>query len=184
MLQVAISMVWKARVIQIRPDIASEKESEAWVSSREFRNLHPKGSSRSWALFWTPQNHTCTTVLQPQAGDHRPAPDLELNWSEQEPVKSTVHSIRSSPGWRPKRNPAAVGKVIFEAVGVSGVVDVTGILVGGALWLERQDPDKCTFCSCGSKAKTWASFLSISTRRKTPDTRTNLAASASSLSFS
>ena len=34
-----------------------------------------------------------------------------------------------------KREPAAVGKVLFEAVGVSGVVDITltGILVGGAL---------------------------------------------------
>ena len=30
-------------------------------------------------------------------------------------------------------DPAAVGKVIFEAVGVSGVIDFTGILVGGAL---------------------------------------------------
>ena len=47
-----------------------------------------------------------------------------------------------------------MGKVIFEAVGVSGVVDITGILVGGALRLERQDPGKCAFCSCGSKAKT------------------------------
>ena len=75
-------------------------------------------------------NHTCTTVLQPQAGDHRPAPDLEVDKNQLK-----VLFIRSAvlPDDVRKRDPAAVGKVIFEAVGVSGVVDFTGILVGGAL---------------------------------------------------
>ena len=51
MLQVAISMVWEARVIQIRPHIASKKKNEAWVSSGEFRNLRPKGFSRFETFF-------------------------------------------------------------------------------------------------------------------------------------
>ena len=81
-------------------------------------------------LFWTPQNHTCTTVLLPQAGDHRPAPDLEVDKNQLKApfIRSTV-----LPADIRKRDPPAVGKVIFEAVGVSGVVDITGILVGGAL---------------------------------------------------
>ena len=70
--------------------------------------------------------------------------------------------------WCPKKRSRCCGKVIFEAVGVSGVVDITGILVGGALWLERQDPDKCAyaFCSCGSKAKTWGSFKFVNFNEK------------------
>ena len=77
-------------------------------------------------------NHTCTTVLQPQAGDHRPAPDLEVvkNQLKAPLIRSAV--LPDTDDVR-KRVPAAEGKVILEAVGVSGVVDITGILVGGAL---------------------------------------------------
>ena len=62
--------------------------------------------------------------LQPQAGDHRPAPDLQV---DKDQLKAPL--IRSAlvlPDDVRKRGPAAVRKAFFEAVGVSGVVDITG----------------------------------------------------------
>ena len=106
-------MVWEARVIQIRPHNASKKMKLGYQVE-------------------SPQNHTCTTVLQPQARDHRPAPNLEVDKNQ---LKAPFIRSAVLPDDVRKRDPAAVGKVIFEleAVGVSGVVDITGTLVGGAL---------------------------------------------------
>ena len=148
MLQVAISMVWEARVIQIRPHIASKKKMKLGYEV-ESSEIYLRRDPLDHETFFG--HYKITRAPQPRAGNHRPAPDLEVDNNQ---LKAPF--IRSSvlPDDVRKRDPAAVGKVIFEAVGVSGVADITGILVGGALGLEGQDPDKCAFCSCGSKTKT------------------------------
>ena len=62
--------------------------------------------------------------LQPQAGDHCPAPDLEVGKDQ---LKAPLIQSAVLPDDVRKRDPAAVRKVIFEAVGVPWVVDITGI---------------------------------------------------------
>ena len=132
MLQVAISMVWEAKVIQIRPHIASKKKKMKFGYQVESSEIYVRRDPLDRETFFGHQNHTCTTVyvLQPQAGDHRPEPDLDVDKNQ---LKAPFIRSAVFPDDVRKGDPAAVGKVIFEAVGVSGVVDITGILVSGAL---------------------------------------------------
>ena len=131
MLQVAISMVWEARVIQIRPHIASKKKTKLGYQV-ESSEIYVRRDPLDHETFFG--HHKITRA--PQYSSLRPvitvlhAPDLEVDKNQ---LKAPFIRSAVLPDDVRKRDPAAVGKVIFEAVGVSGVVDITGILVGGAL---------------------------------------------------